>query len=114
MTMLFLFAKGMQLKLAFKCVYLPIRVMLTPQEVKESLESQGAENVLIIPLKEHIETISNFVIATGKSHRQIRKMTESIVMAVRIVSFKVYLLKYKWAVERSKFTQGSWLERCGG
>ncbi len=57
-------------------------IILTPEEVKESLISQGAENVLVLPLRESIDTISAFVIATGRSHRHIRKMSESVVIAV--------------------------------
>jgi len=58
-------------------------VMLTPEEVKKSLISQGAEDVIILPLKESIDTIESFVIGTGKSHRQLRKLSESIVMALK-------------------------------
>lgn len=73
--------------------------MLTPEEVRDSLESQGAENVIILPLKEHIETITHFVIGTGRSHRQIRKMTESIVMAVSVTNCCL-LFDESLAVER--------------
>ena len=56
--------------------------MLTPEEVKESFVSQGAEDVKVIPLKERLDNIQSFVIATGKSHRQIRKFADSVVIAV--------------------------------
>ena len=58
--------------------------MLTPDEVRQSLESQGAEEVVIVELKDKIDTISAMVIASGRSHRHIRKMSETIVIAVSI------------------------------
>jgi ribosomal silencing factor RsfS len=58
--------------------------MLTPEEVRDSLVSQGAENVIVLALKENIDTISHFVIGSGRSHRHIRKMSESVVIAVSI------------------------------
>jgi ribosomal silencing factor RsfS len=60
-------------------------VMLTIEEVRQSLESQGAEDIAIVDLKGRLANLKYFLIATGRSTRQIRKMSESIVSAVGCV-----------------------------
>jgi ribosomal silencing factor RsfS len=50
--------------------------------VKLLLESQGADSVIILQLAEQQMDISHFIIASGRSTRHLRKMAESIIVAV--------------------------------
>ena len=43
-------------------------ILLTSTEIQVSLQAQGAENVLIIPLNPKLESIGEFVVATGSIH----------------------------------------------
>ena len=52
------------------------------EDIKLLLESQGAENVINLKLAEQQMNISHFIIASGKSTRHLRKMAESIIVAV--------------------------------
>lgn len=58
------------------------RVLLTEEEIKSYLQGQGAENVVQIDLKGRLGTLSSFIIATGRSRRQIFKISQGIVQAV--------------------------------
>ena len=58
-------------------------VLLKPEEVQVYLTSQGAEKCIILNINGFAE-FKYFVIATGRSVRHIRKMSESIVSTVSI------------------------------
>ena len=58
-------------------------VLLTSEDIVTALNAQGAENVVIIPLKPKLDSISEFVVATGRSTRHLRKMSDSIVTALK-------------------------------
>ena len=60
------------------------RKLLEPEEVKLFLDAQGAENVIVLPLKSPLADITTFVIATGRSRKHMRKMSEAIFIAVSI------------------------------
>lgn len=59
-------------------------VLLKPEEVQLYLSSQGAEKCIVLNINGFAE-FKYFVIATGRSVRHIRKMSESIVSAVSVV-----------------------------
>ena len=59
-------------------------VLLKPEEVQLYLTSQGAEKCIVLNINGFAE-FKYFVIATGRSVRHIRKMSESIVSAVSVV-----------------------------
>ena len=59
------------------------RTLLTENEIKEALERQGAENVDVVHLQKPLDTITKMIFATGKSTRHLKKMSDSIVRAVR-------------------------------
>lgn len=42
----------------------------------------GGEDVISITLPEKLDTIGEFVLASGRSGRQIRKMADAVVQAV--------------------------------
>lgn len=50
--------------------------------MRSYLESQGAEHAVTIDINGDLGEFKNMVIASGRSVRHIRKMTESIVSAV--------------------------------
>lgn len=58
-------------------------VPLPAEEVKKALESQGADDVIILPLIEKQLNIEKFVIASGKSARHLRKMANSLTVAMK-------------------------------
>jgi ribosome-associated protein len=58
-------------------------VLLTTDDISTALTAQGAENVVVIPLKPKLDSISEFVVATGRSTRHLRKMSDSIVTALK-------------------------------
>lgn len=60
---------------------------LTAEEVRQYLESQGAEDSIIIDVNGALDNFRKLVIASGRSTRHIRKMTESVVAAVSSPSF---------------------------
>lgn len=57
-------------------------VRLTSEEVRLYLESQGAEDAKVIDVNGDFGEFKQMVIASGRSVRHIRKMTQSIVTAV--------------------------------
>jgi hypothetical protein len=59
--------------------------LLKPEEVQLYLTSQGAEKCIVLNINGFAE-FKYFVIATGRSVRHIRKMSESIVSTVSIVN----------------------------
>eukprot|EP01039_Chlorochromonas_danica_P009576 gene9576-10583_t len=60
---------------------IPIKkgVLLSVQEVELYLKSNGAENVVVIHLKEPLDTIRYFIIASASSTRLIRRLLETVV-----------------------------------
>ena len=56
--------------------------MLTPEEVRKSLESQGGENTVVFDINGNFGEFKQMVISSGRSLRHIRKMTTSIIAAV--------------------------------
>lgn len=59
-------------------------VLLNGDEICEALERQGAENVVKIELSKRMDTITHFVIATGRSPVHIYKMGETITKALKL------------------------------
>ena len=59
------------------------KVLLSSSEITEVLERQGAENIKVVDLKENLDSISQFIIASGRSSRQLQKMAQPIVYAVK-------------------------------
>ena len=52
---------------------------LSAEEVKAYLESNGAEEVIVLPLKQPLDTIRSFVIGSASSSRLIRRLLEAVV-----------------------------------
>lgn len=67
-------------------------IMLTTEEVKMYVESQGAENVEEIVLAEPLDNITGFIFATGRSSRHLRKMADSLLIAMKRRRIKKKLL----------------------
>jgi hypothetical protein len=61
------------------------RTLLTTEEVQQALLSMGGENIVVININGSLGSVSNFIIATGRSPRFLRKMSDSIVQAVIII-----------------------------
>lgn len=59
-----------------------IRELLTTEEIKEALIAQGGEDVVVVQMREPIESLTHLVIASGRSTRHLRKMSDSVVQAV--------------------------------
>ena len=57
-------------------------MLLTSEEIKEALVKQGGEDVTVVAVKGRLDTIKEFVVASGRTSRHLRKMAESIVAAV--------------------------------
>jgi len=51
--------------------------------VREYLTSQGAENAIVLTINGDLDQFKKFVIATGRSTRHIRKMSQSVVTALK-------------------------------
>lgn len=68
------------------CVPLLFSVNITAEEVRDYLESQGAENVVLIDNVVGFDTWKKGVFASGRSLRHIRKMTEGILANVSILT----------------------------
>ena len=66
------------------CLNVYIRVNITAEEVRDYLESQGAEDVVLIDNVVGFDTWKKGVFASGRSLRHIRKMTEGILAAVSL------------------------------
>jgi Ribosomal silencing factor during starvation len=58
------------------------RKYLTADEVTVALKSQGAEEVVVVDLTKKLDTISQMIVASGRSHRHLQKMGDTIVRAV--------------------------------
>lgn len=58
-------------------------ILLTSEEIRDALIKVGGENVVVVPLREKIDTISELVLVSGRSARQIRKMATMIVQALK-------------------------------
>ena len=57
--------------------------LLTGDEIRAALEQQGGEDIRVMAVKGRLDTIKEFVIASGRSSRHLRKMGESIVSALK-------------------------------
>ena len=57
--------------------------LLSATEIKDALVRLGGEDVVVVHLTDKLDTISDMVIATGRSIRQIRKMAEVVVRALK-------------------------------
>lgn len=68
----------------FLLVFTTLRSYIEPEELKEFLEQNGGENVVILNLKKPLVDISTFVIASFPSTRLIRKAAEAIKENVNI------------------------------
>ena len=55
---------------------------MTVDEITSALERQGGEEITVIKLDRPIDSISHFIIASGRSVRHLRKMSSSLVSAV--------------------------------
>jgi len=74
-------------------------VNITAEEVRDYLESQGAENVVLIDDVVGFDPWKKGVFASGRSLRHIRKMTEGIhanVSLMTILSRTPCLLPHTW------------------
>lgn len=57
--------------------------LLTGAEIRDALERQGGEDVLVMAVKGRLDTIKEFVVASGRTPRHLRKMADSIVSALK-------------------------------
>lgn len=57
--------------------------LLTSEEVIEALKALDAENIVHIPLNPKLDTISEFIIVSGRSLKHLRKMSEILVKALK-------------------------------
>ena len=57
--------------------------LLTSNEVIEALDVLGAENIVSIPLIPKLDTISEFIIASGRSLKHMKKMSDTLVQALK-------------------------------
>lgn len=62
--------------------------LLTGDEIKVALTKLGGEDVVVVKLLDKLDTISEMVIATGRSLRQIRKMADVVVRALKARKLK--------------------------
>ena len=69
----------------YKCILNSL--LLTSAEIKVALVKQGGEDVTIVAVKGRLDTIKEFVVASGRTSRHLRKMAESIVQAVSKLIF---------------------------
>jgi ribosomal silencing factor RsfS len=58
------------------------RVLLTHDEIKEALIAQGGIDVVVVEMREPIESMTHLILASGRSTRHLRKMSDTIVQAV--------------------------------
>ena len=63
-------------------------VLLTGKEIQEALVRLGGEDVVVVPLLEKLDTITELVIVTGRSVRQIQKMANVVVHALKARGLK--------------------------
>lgn len=64
------------------------RVFIKSEEIKLALERQGAEDIKIIKLNKKLDSISEFIFASGRSSRHLRVMGDSIVTALKLRKLK--------------------------
>ena len=57
--------------------------LLTSEEIRDALVRMGGEDVMVVKLLEKLDTISELVIVTGRSIRQIRKLANMVVHALK-------------------------------
>ena len=57
--------------------------LLTVGEIGHALNKGGAEDVVILPLNGKLDTISNFVIASGRSRLHLKRLGSVIVQALK-------------------------------
>lgn len=57
--------------------------LLTSNEVIEALKALDAENIVSIPLNPKLDTISEFIIASGRSLKHMKKMSDTLVKALK-------------------------------
>ena len=62
--------------------------LLTSEEIKAALTKLGGEDVVVVKLLDKLDTISEMVIATGRSLRQIRKMADVVVRTLKARKLK--------------------------
>lgn len=63
--------------------------LLTPEEIKTALESLGGEDVIAMPLSDKLDTITDMIIATGRSSRHIKKMSDAVVQALKSRNLRI-------------------------
>ena len=59
-------------------------VYLTTQEISEALIRQGAENVVTLVLPTKLDTITEFLIVSGRSTKHLKSMADTVVTAVKL------------------------------
>lgn len=59
------------------------KVPLTPEEIQNTLIKLGGGEVNILKLNQKLDTITEFIFATGKSTRHLRKMSDTVVKALK-------------------------------
>ena len=73
----------------------PYREYLTTSEISEALEKQGGENIKVLVLLEKLDnSITEFLIVSGRSTSHLKKMAQSIVTAVRLQKLRNTILKF--------------------
>jgi len=58
------------------------RELLTTAEVENALIRLGAEDIKILKLHQKMDSITDFIIASGNSSRHLNKMASLVVRAV--------------------------------
>jgi ribosomal silencing factor RsfS len=69
-------------RISNKCFFSFFRVLLTHDEIKEALIAQGGIDVVVVEMREPIESMTHLILASGRSTRHLRKMSDTIVQAV--------------------------------
>lgn len=78
----------------------PNRQLIKPDEVKQYLENNGADKVIILKLPESLDNITHFVIANASSTRLIRQLGETIVERVSLYTLeKCYLINFNLVIK---------------
>ena len=63
-----------------------VNQLFSPDEIKTALELHRAENIVLLKLKKKLLSIDMFIIATGKTPRHLRNMSDTIVKGVSLHS----------------------------
>lgn len=66
--------------------------LLSSNEVKNALVTLSAADVTVLHLHKKLDTISEFVIASGKSRRHLMKMADTLVEAVCDIHTNIYIV----------------------